>query len=118
MRRPTYRPISWRSSPPLPPNADARNVWKLDLAEALQVAIHRTPASSSSARPSGRELGIDVAKGAFEPVVTRPSITQHRSPPTSIQAAWPGEIITTTNEDWQLSRREHLATGAQARSSS
>ncbi len=101
--------------PPLPASADATNVWKLDLPQALQIAIHQNLGVVLERESvTVASLGIDVAKGAYEPVVS--STVDHASadqPPTSIQAGMPGAIITNKNEDWRLSVAEHLPTGAQ-----
>ena len=105
--------------PPLPPNVDANEVWKLDLAQALQVAIHQNLGvvlERESVRAAG--LGIDVAKGEFEPVVT--ATVDHISadtPLASTQAAvagdQAGQIITNKEDDWRLSLADRLETGTQ-----
>jgi outer membrane protein TolC len=113
---PPYVPPDFMAQlPPLPASADATNVWKLDLPQALQIAIHQNLGVVLERESvTVASLGIDVANGTFEPVVS--STVDHASadqPPTSIQAGMPGAIITNKNEDWRLSVAEHLPTGAQ-----
>jgi hypothetical protein len=54
--------------PALPAGGDARSVWRLDLSEALRLAARGTFGIAIERR-SGQiaHLGIDVARGAFEP---------------------------------------------------
>ncbi len=101
--------------PPLPPNADAKAVWRLDLAEALQVAIHQnTGVVVERQAVKVARLGIDVANGEFEPVVNatvdQNSTDTPAAPATSVM---PGQIVNTTAQDWNLSLSERLITGAQ-----
>ena len=57
-------------------------------------------------------LGVTVARGAFEPQLSL-SLDHARadSPPLSRQAGGAGTIVTTTNQDWNLSLSQRLATG-------
>lgn len=102
--------------PPVPPGAAGKAVWKLDLAEALTIALHQNTGAVVE-RQSARiaRLGIDVAKGEFEPVVS--AYGDHSSadtPPTTIQIGMLGTIITNRQEDWNLALSAKLPTGAQA----
>lgn len=101
--------------PPLPPADAGHAVWKLDLAQALQVAIHQNLGvvlERESVRAAG--LGVTVAKGPFEPLVT--ATVDHISadtPPSTAQAGMPGQILNSTEEDWRVSLLDKLETGTQ-----
>src|SRR6185503_4875522 len=66
-----YAPPDFMAQPPpLPPNAEANTVWRLDLAQAIQIAIHQnTGVVVEREQVKVARLGIEVAKGEFEPVV-------------------------------------------------
>ncbi|HEY3807416.1 MAG TPA: TolC family protein [Kofleriaceae bacterium] len=102
--------------PPLPPNVDAKSVWRLDLAEALQVAIHQnTNVVVERQQVRIQDLGIDVAKGKFEPVVN--AFVDHNSidtPPTTTIVGMAGQVVNTTSQDWNVSASQTLESGAQA----
>lgn len=99
--------------PPLPATIDTANAWRLDLAEALQLALHQN-LGITLARESVRvaHLGITVAGGVFEPTLTASyAHTSSDTPPTVLQAGMAGQILTFTNDDWRLSLADRLQTG-------
>ncbi|HEX7841771.1 MAG TPA: TolC family protein, partial [Kofleriaceae bacterium] len=109
-----YEPPDFmREVPPLPAGVDARSVWRLDLAEALRLAVHENLGIAIE-RQSVRiaHLGVDVARGAFEPLLGL-SLDHGRldSPPVTRQQGDAGKIVTTTTEDWTLSLSQRLETG-------
>src|SRR3978361_1604737 len=56
--------------PPLPPGVEAAKVWRLSLAEALQVALHQNLGIVlEREQVAATARGVDVARGAFEPVL-------------------------------------------------
>src|SRR5215510_5471641 len=109
-----YEPPDFmREVPPLPAGVDARSVWRLDLAEALRLAVHQNLGIAIE-RQSVRiaHLGVDVARGAFEPLLSLSA--DHGgadSPPITKQQGDAGRIVTTTSEDWTLSLSQRLETG-------
>jgi outer membrane protein len=116
---PYVAPDFMAALPPLPATADASAAWKLDLAQALQVAIHQNLGVQLE-RESVQvaRLGVDVVKGAFEPVVS--ATVDHVSsdtPLASTQAAvagdQAGQIITNKEDDWRVSIAQKLETGTQ-----
>jgi outer membrane protein TolC len=109
-----YEPPDFmKEAPPLPPSVDARTVWRLDLAEALRLAVHDNLGLAIE-RQSVQiaRLGIAVAGGAFEPQLTL-SAGHGRadSPPLTVQQGGAGAIVTSTSEDWNLSITQRLQTG-------
>jgi outer membrane protein len=102
-------------APPLPASADARAVWRLDLAEALRLAVHGNLgiAIERHAVQIAR-LGVGIARGAFEPLLGA-SFDHGRfdSPPATAQEGSAGEILTDVSESWRLSLAQRLATGMQ-----
>jgi outer membrane protein TolC len=111
---PAYQPPDFMEhAPPLPPGADLAAVWRLDLAEALRLAVHDNLGLAIE-RQSVQiaRLGVAVAGGAFEPTLTLSADhTRADSPPLTVQQGGAGEIVTTTSEDWNLSITQRLATG-------
>jgi outer membrane protein TolC len=109
-----YEPPDFmKETPPLPASVDARAVWRLDLSEALRLAVHQNLGiviereSVQIAR-----LGVAVARGAFEPLLT--ASLDHGSadsPPVTLQQGGASQIVTSVNEDWTLSLAQRLATG-------
>jgi outer membrane protein len=112
--QPAYEaPDFLRQPPPLPAGVDAATVWRLDLAEALRLALRQNLgiAIERSTVQIAR-LGVDVARGGFEPLLTA-SFDHGRAdlPPVSSQEAGAGETVTIINQDWRLSLAQRLATG-------
>jgi outer membrane protein TolC len=111
---PTYEaPEFLKQPPPLPAGADAAAVWRLDLADALRLALRQNLglAIERSSLQIAR-LGVDIARGGFEPLLT--ASFDHGSadiPPSSSQEAGAGEIVTIVNQGWRLSLAQRLATG-------
>ena len=111
-----YEPPDFmKELPPLPAGVDAGAVWRLDLAETLRLAVHHNLGLAVE-RESVQiaQLGITGAHAAFDPSLHL-SVDHFRadSPPLTAQAGVPGEIVTTTNEDWSLSLSQRLQTGMQ-----
>jgi outer membrane protein len=113
---PPYQPPDFMAeAPPLPAGLAPGEVWRLDLAEALRLAIHgnlglviERQAAVVAAR------GVDVARGALEPVVTaRYDHGRADAPPLTSQAGTAGDIVTSVTDDWNLSVAQRLATGTQ-----
>jgi outer membrane protein TolC len=109
-----YEPPDFmKETPPLPASVDARAVWRLDLAEALRMAVHQNLGiviereSVQIAR-----IGVAVARGVLEPLLT--ASLDHGSvdsPPITLQQGGASQIVTSVNEDWTLSLAQRLATG-------
>src|SRR4051812_37854998 len=79
--------------PPLPPGVEAAKVWRLSLAEALQVALHQNLGIVlERAQVSATARGVDVARGAFEPTLAA-SYDHNRadSPPLTVQEGIAGQ---------------------------
>jgi outer membrane protein TolC len=111
-----YEPPDFMTeAPPLPASVDARAVWRLDLAEALRLAV-RGNLGIAIERQSVQiaRLGVGVARGAFEPLLAA-SFSHGRfdSPPTTAQEGSADEILTAVNDSWRLSLAQRLETGMQ-----
>src|SRR5882672_2677517 len=66
-----YEPPDFmKEPPPLPAGVDASKVWRLDLAEALRLAVHHNLGIAIE-RQSVQiaHLGVTVSGGAFEPLL-------------------------------------------------
>jgi outer membrane protein TolC len=99
--------------PPLPPGVDASSAWRLDLMEALRIAM-RDNLGIVAERDSvtAAQLGNAVAAGPFEPTLTASYDHGHSdSPPTTVQEGTAGEILSFVNDDWALSLGKELSTG-------
>jgi outer membrane protein TolC len=110
---PAYVPPDFLSvTPELPPGQDG-NVWRLALAEALQLAVRQNLGIALERREVQIAAhGVDVARGAFEPTVTadyRHGDTD--SPPASVQEGAPGEIFTLVDDGWHVGIGQRFATG-------
>jgi outer membrane protein len=109
-----YEPPDFmKDLPPLPASVDAGVVWRLDLAEALELAVHGNLGIAIE-RQSVRiaRLGTDIAGGAFEPVLTLSADHgRAETPPITLQQGGAGQIVTTTSDDWALSLSQRLQTG-------
>ena len=102
-------------TPPLPTTIDATTVWRLDLDEALQLAV-RQNLGVTLERKSVRisELGVTVANGLFEPTVAASyAHGSSRTPPESSTEGMSGEILEFVNDAWRVSLGQRLATGMQ-----
>jgi outer membrane protein TolC len=111
-----YEPPDFmKEPPPLPASADARAVWRLDLAEALRLAVHGNLGIALERHSLHiARLGVGVARGAFEPLL-RASYAHGRfeSPPVTAQEGGAGAIVTSVDDDWTVSLGQRLATGMQ-----
>jgi outer membrane protein TolC len=113
---PPYEPPDFlKELPPLPAGVDASAVWRLDLAEALRLAIHHNLGLAIERQSvEVARLGIDVARGGFEPALAvSAGHNRSDSPPLSAQAGSPGEIVSITGEDSRLTLTQRLPTGTQ-----
>src|SRR5262245_40914535 len=107
-----YEPPDFmKEAPPLPASAAGREVWRLDLAEALRLAVRQNLgiAIERQAVQIAR-LGVGVARRGFEPVVTA-SYGHDRadSPPLTSQQGGAGTNVTSTDDTWRLSIGQRLA---------
>ncbi len=111
-----YTPPDFLSAtPPLPSTIDASTAWRLDLGEALQLAVKQNLGVTLE-RKNVRvaELGVDVARGLFEPTVDASYVHgRSRIPPTTINEGMPGEILVLTDDAWRVSLGQRLQTGTQ-----
>lgn len=101
------------ATPPLPQTIDASSVWRLDLREALQLAVKQN-LGVTLVRKSVRiaQLGVDVAGGLFEPTLDASyGHGSFRTPPTMSTEGMAGEIVSDFSDRWMLSVAERLATG-------
>jgi outer membrane protein TolC len=99
--------------PPLPPNIDASKVWRLDLAEALQTALHQNLGIVLERQAvQVARLGIMVSRGEFEPSLSL-SYDHGRSdaPPLTLQEGGDGAILTFITDDWNLGYAQRFETG-------
>ncbi len=113
---PPYEPPDFlKELPPLPAGTDASAVWRLDLAEALRLAIHDNLGLAIERQSvQVARLGIDVARGAFEPALgLSAGHLRSDTPPLTLQAGVPGTIVTTTGDSWNLTLTQRLQTGMQ-----
>jgi outer membrane protein TolC len=111
-----YEPPDFlKELPPLPAGVDASAVWRLDLAEALRLAVHHNLGLAVERQTVQiARLGVDAARGAFEPaLLLSADHIRNDSPPLTAQAGAAGAIVTTTNQDWTLSLTQRLQTGMQ-----
>jgi outer membrane protein TolC len=109
-----YEPPDFmKDPPPLPAGVDASKVWRLDLAEALRLAVHHNLGIAIERQTVQiAHLGVGVARGPFEPLLSLSA--DHgsaQSPPTTLQQGGAGQIVTSTNDDWNLSLSQRLQTG-------
>jgi hypothetical protein len=110
----TYAPPDFMAKlPPLPPGVEAANVWRLSLGEAIQVALHQNLGLVIERdQVAVAKLGVTVAKGPFEPLVTGGySHTRSDSPPATAQEGMAGENVTYVTDDWRLTLSDRLETG-------
>jgi outer membrane protein TolC len=110
----TYAPPDFMAKlPPLPPGVEAAKVWRLSLAEALQVALHENLGIVlEREQVSVTAHGVDVARGTFEPTITA-SYDHNRadSPPVTVQEGVAGQNILFVTDDWRVTLSDRLETG-------
>jgi outer membrane protein TolC len=111
--QPYTAPDFMTQPPPLPEVFAKGDVWRLDLSEALRLALHDNlgiAVERESVRAAS--LGITVADGEFEPTLTAGySHGSSRTPPTTVLEGGAGEIVTTNADDWRMSIAQRLSTG-------
>src|ERR1041384_6240618 len=111
---PRYEAPDFMKEPPaLPAGVDASRVWRLDPAEALRLAMHQNLGIAVERETVQiARLGVGIARGAFEPQLNvRLDHQQADSPPITLQQGGADAIVTSTNQDWNLSLSQRLATG-------
>jgi len=111
---PAYVPPDFMmATPPLPVGVDPQSAWRLDLAEALKTAIHQNLGVVIERESVAiSRLSIETASGIFEPLLQ--ASYAHSSadqPPVTLQAGAANQILTTTDDNWQLTLTQRLATG-------
>lgn len=102
-----------KNAPELPADVDPATVWKLDLAEALRIAVkNNLRVALERQTVKANDLGIDVASGSFEPVVTAGYVhNSSRTPPVTSQEGMLGDLFTARADTWQLNVSDRLHTG-------
>lgn len=104
------------SSPTLPPGYDGATVWRMDLSEALTIAM-KGNLGISLARQSVEvaNLGVASAKASmYEPTLSADyTHGSANTPPATAQAGAPGSTINSASDSWDLSLGQRLPTGAQ-----
>lgn len=109
-----YQPPDFLSAtPPLPARFDASTAWRLDLGEALRIAV-RANLDVALERQTLQvaALGIVVARGPFEPVLDASyAHGSSRTPPASAQEGMPGQILEFVDDRWRASLGQRLETG-------
>lgn len=109
-----YEPPEFlHATPPLPSGYDANTAWRLDLGEALQLAVKQNLGVTLE-RKAARiaELGITVAGGLFESTLDASYVHgSSRTPPATSQEGAAGEILSFTDDTWRISLGQRLATG-------
>lgn len=111
---PRYETPDFMKQPPaLPAAVDATAVWRLSLSEALRIAVHDNLGIAVERETLQiARLGIDVARGGFEPQLTlHLDHSRADSPPVTTEQGGAGQIVTSTIQDWNLSLAQRLATG-------
>jgi outer membrane protein TolC len=111
-----YAPPEFLASPPaLPPGYDGASVRRLDLTEALRIAMQANLGITlARTQVQVAQLGVASARGAmYEPTVGADyGHTGANQPPSTIQAGALGTVVTNTNDAWSLSLNQKLPTGA------
>jgi outer membrane protein len=111
---PAYAPPEFLSrTPPLPAALDAPDVWRLQLAEALQIALRQNlgiVVERGNLRISSSAVAL--ARGPFEPVLSaRYGHDSARIPPSTLQEGGAGQILEYRSDDWRVSLGQRLSTG-------
>ncbi|MGE0551381.1 MAG: TolC family protein [Kofleriaceae bacterium] len=111
---PAYEPPDFLSvTPPLPPGQDVANVWRLDLAEALRIAVRQNldvALERKSVEVAAKT--IDVADGAYEPTVTAGYAhgSQNVVPQVAEEGA-AGQTFRSVSDTWSLGINKLFSTG-------
>ena len=109
-----YEPPDFmKEAPSLPASVDTGAVWRLDLSEALRLAMHQNLGVAIERQSVEiARLGVTVARGGLEPLLTASvGHGSSDSPPITSQQGGAGQIVTSVNEDWALSLAQRLETG-------
>jgi outer membrane protein len=110
----TYVPPDFMTQvPPLPAGIDASTAWRLDLPEALKIAMHDNLGIAVERQSvQAASLGITVANGEFEPTLNAGySHSSSRTPPATLQEGQQGGIVTFDTDDWRMSLSQRISTG-------
>lgn len=108
-----YVPPDFLSQTPRLPAGQDADAWRLELSEALRIAVRQNlgiALERHEVRIAAR--AIDVARGAFEPVVA--ASYRHGdadSPPASSVEGEPGEIFRLVDDHWRVAIGQRLPTG-------
>ena len=102
-------------TPPLPETADSANAMRLDLAQALQIAVRQNLNVTLERRETHvAALSVDVANGLFEPELNASyAHGSSRTPPSSAQEGMAGEILRFSDDRWDLGLSQRIQTGMQ-----
>ena len=111
-----YQPPDFLSvTPPLPPSLAGPTVWRLQLAEAIQIAVrHNLDIILERHSVEVSRLGTDVARGSFEPTVS--AGYRHSnvlSPPATSQEGTADEIFNAIDDAWRIGINQRLTSGTQ-----
>ncbi|NVB85241.1 MAG: TolC family protein [Kofleriaceae bacterium] len=108
-----------QATPPLPDDRDPSTAMRLDLAEALRIAVHQNLGVVLERHASRiADLGITVADGLFEPTLEAGyAHGSSQAPPSSAQEGMPGQILEYSQDRWNVSLGKRLATGMQLNAS-
>src|SRR5688572_29025914 len=101
------------ATPPLPSTIDASAAWRLDLREALQLAVKQNLGVTLERNTLHvSELSITVADGLFEPTLDASYIHGNfRTPPEMRTEGAAGEIVIDNTDRWIVSVSQRLSTG-------
>ncbi len=100
-------------APPLPAGENGEAAWRLDLAQALQIAAHRNLGLVVERDNLHiADLGITVAGAPFEPLLTAGYLhsSAFEPPLTSVDGSV-GELFAAHEDDWQIGLAQRLETG-------
>jgi outer membrane protein TolC len=103
------------SSPTLPPTYDGAAVWRIDLGEAITIAMkHNLGISLARQTVEQSRLGVAAAKASlYEPTLSAGySHGSSTTPPPTAQAGPPGSQISSASDAWSVSLGQRLPTGA------
>ena len=111
-----YSPPDFMSAaPPLPAGEDTAAVWRLDLAEALQIAV-RQNLGLVLERESVHiaNLGTVTAAGGFEPTLSASYLhSSATEPPLTSVDGTVGQLFSAHEDDWQIGLGQKLESGTQ-----
>ncbi len=103
------------ATPPLPAGVDPGAVWRLDLAETLQLAVKQNLGVALERRTLRiSNLSVTVAEGLFEPNLELSyAHGSSRTPPSTFQEGMAGQIFEAADDRWRLGVGQRLSTGTQ-----